>query len=109
MKNRNSNPNLQSLANINKVIHEPARLAVLAQLYVLESADFLFLMNRIGLTQGNLSSHITRLETEGLITVKKGFVGKRPHTLVGLTDRGRKAFADYILDMKALFVGLSAL
>ena len=58
---------------IDKLIHEPARLQIMTQLYVVEEADFLFLMRKTGLTWGNLSSHMSKLETAGYIEVKKEF------------------------------------
>ncbi len=94
------NENFQPLAEIDRVVHEPARLLILAYLSVVESADFLFLMNQTGLTRGNLSSHLSKLETVGYIEVKKEFVEKIPRTLLRLTDAGRKAFVNYRNGMK---------
>jgi DNA-binding MarR family transcriptional regulator len=93
----------KSLADINKLIHEPARLKIMAQLYVIESADFLFLMRQIGLTFGNLSAHLSKLEAAGYIEIEKEFVGKKPHTTLHLTDKGRKAFRKYRENMKQVF------
>ena len=86
---------LQSLTDIDRIIHEPARLMILALLYVVESGDFTFLMRQTGLTWGNLSSHLSKLEAAGYIAVEKEFVGKKPHTMLFLTDVGRAAFRDY--------------
>ena len=80
---------------INRLIHEPARFQVMALLYVIESADFTFIMNQLGLTWGNLSAHISKLEEGGYVTVEKGFKGKRPQTMLSLTKEGRKAFQNY--------------
>jgi DNA-binding MarR family transcriptional regulator len=91
------------LAEIDPVIHEPARLNIMAQLYVLESADFLFLMRQTYLTFGNLSSHLSKLEAVGYVTVKKEFVGKKPHTMLRLTEKGRAAFRKYAHNMKQVF------
>ena len=93
--NEAGSPAIQPIADIDRLIHEPARLMILAILYVVESADFLFLMRQTGLTRGNLSSHIAKLETAGYIDIKKEFVGKIPHTLLRLTGRGREAFETY--------------
>ena len=87
-------------AAIDKLIHEPARFNIMAHLYVVESADFLFLMRQTGLTKGNLSSHMSKLETAGYIDVEKEFVNKKPHTMLRLSDAGRKAFQDYRESMK---------
>ena len=87
-------------AAIDKLIHEPARFNIMANLYVVESADFLFLMRQTGLTKGNLSSHMSKLEAAGYIEVEKEFVNKKPHTMLSLSDEGRKAFQDYRESMK---------
>ncbi|MEJ2148942.1 MAG: transcriptional regulator [Chloroflexota bacterium] len=69
-------------------------------LYVVESADFTFLMRQTGLTWGNLSSHMSKLEEAGYIEVEKKFKGKRPNTMLRLTDEGRAAFRDYRHSLK---------
>ena len=91
---------LQPIAEIDRVIHEPARLMILALLYVVESGDFTFLMRQTGLTWGNLSSHMTKLEEAGYIEIEKEFVGRKPHTMLHLTDQGRAAFREYRQSMK---------
>jgi DNA-binding transcriptional ArsR family regulator len=91
---------LQPIADIDRIIHEPARLMILALLYVVESGDFTFLMRQTGLTWGNLSSHMTKLEEAGYIEVEKEFVGRKPHTMLHLTDEGRAAFQAYRQSMK---------
>ncbi|TRO52875.1 transcriptional regulator [Candidatus Bathyarchaeota archaeon] len=92
------------IRTIDKLIHEPVRLLLMAHLYVVESADFLYLMNQLGLTFGNLSSHMTKLEEAGYINVEKEFVDKKPVTRLSLTDEGRVAFSDYRERMRHLFV-----
>ena len=87
-------------ANIDRLIHEPARFTIMAHLYVVESADFLFLMRQTGLTRGNLSSHMSKLEAVGYLDVVKEFVGKKPHTMLRLTEAGRAAFNEYRENMK---------
>jgi DNA-binding MarR family transcriptional regulator len=86
---------LQPLAEIDRVIHEPARLMIMAYLYVVDSADFTFLMRQTGLTWGNLSSHMSKLEEAGYIEVEKDFVERKPHTMLRLTEKGREAFREY--------------
>ena len=95
-----------SPGDIDKVIHEPARLMLMANLYVVENADFTFLMNRTGLTWGNLSSHLIKLEKAGYVTAEKMFVGKRPYTMLHLTKNGRAAFRAYRQKMMQLFTEL---
>ena len=89
-------------AAIDKVIHEPARMMIVSYLSVVESADFLFLQSHTGLTAGNLSSHLSKLETAGYVDIQKSFVGKKQHTKLNLTASGREAFEDYRRRMKAL-------
>jgi len=98
---------LQPLAEIDRVIHEPARLLILAYLSVVESADFLFLMDQTALTRGNLSSHLSKLENAGYIEIKKEFVERIPRTLLCLTEEGRKAFLEYRQSMKQVLESLS--
>ena len=88
---------------IDRAIHEPARLLVTAHLYVVDSADYVFLMQNTGLTWGNLSSHLSKLEDVGYVEITKEFVERKPHTMVKLTAEGRSAFDAYRLQMKALF------
>jgi DNA-binding MarR family transcriptional regulator len=90
---------VQPIAEIDRLVHEPARLMILTILYVVESADFLYLMRQTGLTRGNLSSHLSKLEAAGYIDVKKEFIDKIPRTLLRLTDTGREAFQTYRQDM----------
>lgn len=80
---------------INKLIHEPARLMLMSFLFVIESADFLFLMRQTGLTKGNLSSHLSKLEAGGYLEIEKKFVDKIPRTLIKLSELGRQEFIDY--------------
>jgi DNA-binding MarR family transcriptional regulator len=91
---------LRSISGVDRLVHEPARLMVLALLYVVESADFTFLMTQTGLTWGNLSSHLSKLEEAGYIEVEKEFKGKKPHTMLHLTEEGREAFREYRRSMK---------
>ncbi len=105
MMNKSSRDQQQQVI-IDKLIHEPARLKILAQLYVVESTDFLFLMRQTGLTQGNVSGHLTKLEKANYVTIKKGYVGKRPQTVISLTTKGRKAFKEYVQSMQQVFDGL---
>ncbi len=87
---------IKEIAEINRLIHEPARLAIMAALYGVQEADFLYLLNLTGLTKGNLSAHVSRLEEAGYVEVEKKFVGKKPMTLYRMTEKGRAAFRDYL-------------
>ena len=86
--------------HIDAVIHAPARLQIVMQLFVVEAADATFLLGRTGLTWGNLSTHISKLEQAGYVEVEKTFQGKKPRTMIRLTDRGRAAFLDYRSTMR---------
>jgi DNA-binding MarR family transcriptional regulator len=100
-------PDFQDLADLDRLVHEPARLALMALLYVIESADFTFLMNQTGLTWGNLSTHMSKLEEAGYLAVEKSFKDRRPNTILRLTPQGRKAFQDYARKMKRVFKDVS--
>jgi DNA-binding transcriptional ArsR family regulator len=78
---------------LDKLIHEPARLAILTVLSSVKSADFVFLQRTTGLTKGNLSSHLSKLEEAGLVTIEKTFVLKKPNTTVELTAEGKQRTA----------------
>jgi DNA-binding transcriptional ArsR family regulator len=78
---------------LDRLIHEPGRLAILTVLSSASDADFLFVQRATGLTKGNLSSHLTKLEDAGLVAIEKRFVGKKPNTRVALTARGRERIA----------------
>ncbi len=90
------------MSDIDRLIHEPARLKLMALLYVLESADFTFLMTQTGMTWGNLSAHMSKLEKAEYIEVVKTFKGKRPNTMLKLTKKGREAFQLYRQQMQEL-------
>ena len=83
------------MAGLDKLIHEPARLAIMTALSACQSADFTFLQRLTGLTQGNLSGHLAKLEDAGFIQLDKQFVGKRPNTTVSLTAKGREAIEQH--------------
>ena len=91
------------LSKIDKIIHEPVRLSILAHLYVLDSADALFLKNQIGLTWGNFSTHLKRLEDAGYIEIQKEFVDRKPVTSYRLSQLGREAFKLYRERMSEFF------
>ena len=80
---------------IDPIIHVPARFLIVRQLFVVDSADATFLVNRTGLTWGNLGSHISKLEQAGYVEVEKRFRGKKPCTMIRLTEQGRAAFDEY--------------
>lgn len=81
----------EELAALDRLIHEPARLAILTALSACGSADFLFLQRLTGLTKGNLSAHLAKLAEAGVVEIEKGYIGKIPNTKVQLSDAGRLA------------------
>jgi len=85
----------EEMANLNRLIHEPGRMAIMTALSACESADFTFLRRITGMTPGNLSAHIAKLEEGQLIEVKKDFVNKRPNTMVKITKLGFEAINDH--------------
>lgn len=101
-----SQPEVGNFTEIDRLVHEPARLMLMALLYVVDSADFTFLMNQAGMTWGNLSAHMSKLEEAGYLVVEKTFKGKRPNTMLRLTPQGRSAFQDYRMKMRQVLDGL---
>ena len=86
---------LQNLTGLDRMIHEPARLMLMALLSSVETADFLFLLKESRLTRGNLSVQLSRLEEAGYLEMEKTFRGKIPHTEYRLTQKGKSAFNQY--------------
>ena len=80
---------------LDRLIHEPGRLAILTVLSSVTDADFVFLLRATGLTKGNLSSHLSKLEDAGLVAIEKRFVRKKPNTNVALTAEGRRRIAHH--------------
>ncbi|MDJ0496405.1 MAG: transcriptional regulator [Acidimicrobiia bacterium] len=80
---------------VDRLIHEPARLAIMTNLFVVESANATYLLQQTGLTWGNLGSHLIKLEEAGYVDVVKGYNGRKPETTVSLTDKGRDALLGY--------------
>lgn len=95
-----NSPDLDPIAGLDRAVHAPARLMILAYLAAVDSVDFTFLMNQTGLTRGNLSSHLTTLEEAGYISIQKEFVERIPRTLISLTEQGRQAIHTYRLQMR---------
>ena len=106
MTETDTHPDLADFTEIDRLVHEPARLMLMAVLYVIDSADFTFLMNQTGMTWGNLSAHMSKLEEAGYLEVEKTFKGKRPNTMLRLTQQGRNAFQAYRSKMKQILENL---
>ena len=95
MSERTADYGEPSPVELDRLIHEPARLLLVANLAIVDEADFVFLSARTRLTAGNISSHMSRLEEAGYVRIEKSFAGKRPRTTYALTDAGRTAFEHY--------------
>jgi DNA-binding MarR family transcriptional regulator len=85
----------EELAGLNRLVHEPARLSILTALSRVAGADFTSLQKLTGLSVGNLSNHLSKLEEAGLVESKKSFVNKRPNTMVSLTPNGKSVIEEH--------------
>ena len=94
------NQRIREISELDRVIHEPGRLMIIALLSAVERADFLYLQHETGMNKGTLSSHISRLEEAGYLDVEKTYRGKVPLTVLHLTDAGRAAFEQYRRKLK---------
>lgn len=90
----------RSMGDIDRLIHEPARMMIVAILHSWHSVDYLYLLRETGLTKGNLTSHLSKLEAAGYIEIEKTFKGKVPLTICHLSDKGRAAFETYRQQLK---------
>ena len=90
------------MKELDRTIHEPGRLLIVALLSAVKEADFVYLLRETALTKGNLSSHLGKLEETGYVEIEKTFRGKIPLTLIRLTSKGRTAFQNYRQAMKGL-------
>ena len=91
------------ILDVDRIIHEPARLLIMTILFTAEKADFLFLLNQTGLTKGNLSAHLSKLESVGYVEIEKTYRGKVPQTLCCLTSDGHEAFEKYRKQINQFF------
>ncbi|MCK9626347.1 MAG: transcriptional regulator [Bacteroidales bacterium] len=89
------------LKELNPLLHSELRLAIMSILIGVESADFVYLKEETQATSGNLSVQIDKLSTAGYITVEKGYKGKIPKTTCKITNKGKKAFAEYVSALKS--------
>jgi DNA-binding transcriptional ArsR family regulator len=99
---KSSGAPFERLVSSDKLVHEPARFAILTALSACESADFVFLKGLTGLQPGNLSQHLAKLDDAGLITLEKAFAMKYPQTTARITDEGRRAVTEHWKRLEAL-------
>ncbi len=88
--------NQDKILQLDPIIHAPVRLAILSILITVENAHFTFLKESTKTTDGNLNTHLTKLEKSGYVRIKKTFQGKKPQTLCAITRKGQKAFDFYL-------------
>jgi DNA-binding transcriptional ArsR family regulator len=98
---------MHELTDVDRLIHEPARLMIVSILSAVDQADFLYLLHETGLTRGNLSAHLSKLEEAGYIHIIKTFRGKVPQTLCNLTNKGQTAFEVYRKQLKSIVEKIS--
>lgn len=91
---------------LSKVFHQRARLGIMSILSAVREAEFTYLKQQLKLTDGNLNTHLYALERENFITIKKTFVKRKPKTICRLTDKGRKAFSEYIDNLERIIRGI---
>ncbi len=89
------NEDWRTLSDVDRLVHEPSRLMILTILNTVEKADFVYLQRETGLTRGNLSVHLSKLNDAGYINIEKTFNGKIPQTICQVTDTGKAAFLRY--------------
>jgi DNA-binding transcriptional ArsR family regulator len=99
------NERIREISQLDRLIHEPARLQILMFLQEVEEADFLYLLREGGFTQGNLSTHLSRLEDAGYIEIRKMFKGKMPLTVCRITAAGGRALRNYCSRMMDIMQG----
>ena len=96
------------MAELDKIIHQPARLRIMSSLVVLdvdEQVDFVHLRKILNLTDGNLGAHLNKLENAGYIKIEKTFIARKPRTLVNVTGKGRDAFDEHIAALNEIIAG----
>jgi DNA-binding MarR family transcriptional regulator len=98
------NEQLRVISELDRVIHEPGRLMIIALLAAVKECDFLYLLHETEMNKGNLSSHLARLEEAGYVEIEKTYRGKVPQTILRLTRSGRAAFDEYRKGLKAAFL-----
>ena len=108
MKMNPDTESVPSLVGVDRLIHEPSRSVILAVLSAVESADFLYLLRETGLTKGNLTVHLSKLEAAGFIEIEKTYRGKLPLTLCHITDKGKQAFKDYRQQLRKFLIDSEA-
>lgn len=95
IKPMDSDSALETLSGLDPLVHAPSRLMVMTYLFVVEQIDYVYLQRVTGLTWGNLSKHLSKLEEAGYLETEKSFQDNKPHTSIRLTEKGRRAYQEY--------------
>jgi DNA-binding MarR family transcriptional regulator len=96
------------MGKLDGIIHQPARLQIMASLVALapgEQVDFVYLRGLLRLSDGNLGAHLAKLEEAGYVKMEKTFVAKKPRTFLAATEKGREAFGEHVKALKAIIAG----
>ena len=91
---------MATFQELDPVVHSRIRLSILSVLISVREADFIYLKEATGTTDGNLSSHLSKLEQAGYVKITKGFVGKKPRTTCSITNKGKDAFSKYVKNLE---------
>ena len=89
-------------SEVNKLIHAPIRLGIMTILNSASKVNFIYLREKLNVTDGNLSSHMEKLEKAGYVKVKKSFIDKKPNTIYSITEKGKKAFRGYLQHLEKI-------
>ncbi len=93
----------EELANLDRLVHEPARLSIMTALSAVQSADFTFLQRITGLSMGNLSNHLSKLEEGGMIQIIKGYANNRPNTTINITLLGKQTIDNHWQQLQVFY------
>ncbi|MEH7464103.1 transcriptional regulator, partial [Bacillus thuringiensis] len=93
---------MSNVNNLNDLIHAKIRLGIMSLLMIYEECDFTFLKKSLSVTDGNLGSHLKKLEDAGYVEITKTFVSKKTKTIVQITNLGADAYKEYISTIEAI-------
>jgi DNA-binding MarR family transcriptional regulator len=96
------------MPQLDNIIHQPVRLQIMSSLIALdagEQVDFVYLRKILGVTDGNLGAHLSKLENAGYVKIEKTFIARKPRTFINLTGKGRDAFNEHIIALEKIIQG----
>ncbi|MED4588503.1 MULTISPECIES: winged helix-turn-helix domain-containing protein [Priestia] len=94
---------MSNVNNLNDLIHAKIRLGIMSLLMIYEECDFTYLKKSLSVTDGNLGSHLKKLEDAEYVVITKTFISKKPKTIVKITNLGADAYKEYISTIEAIF------